>query len=149
MAFASHQLTLAVTAQRGENVLRQGSRKLSTASISNAGRINISFAICLHIRNVTPSNAAAKAIRRRPHPVPRDMPEDGAGAGERESSQDENNSVDRKNLPSSFVSPLPPSILPSSRSPSLFATRYDDHDNKMCGEGGGGSGGGGGGAILR
>ena len=62
---------------------------------------------------------------------------------ERESSQDENNSVDRKNLPSSFVSPLPPSILPSSRSPSLFATRYDDHDNKMCGEGGGG-----GGAIL-
>lgn len=48
----------------------------------------------------------------------------------RASSQDENNSADRKNLPSFIVSPLLP--LP----PSLFATRYDDHDNKMCGEGG-------------
>ena len=60
---------------------------------------------------------------RRPHPKGH---ADGAGA----SSQDENNSADRKNLPSFIVSPLLP--LP----PSLFATRYDDHDNKMCGEGG-------------
>ena len=105
---------MAVTAQRGENVLRQGSRKLSTASISNAGRINISFAICLHIRNVTPSNAAAKAIRRRPHPIPRDMPEDGAGAGEREQPR-------RKQFRRPQKPPLLLRLSPSTLDPPFLA----------------------------
>lgn len=87
----------------------KGSRKLSAASRSNAWRINISFAF-ISATLPLPRTQLLKPFDGAPA-IPRDgMPTDGVAG---ESSQDENNSVDRKNLPS--LDRLSPStLLPSS-----------------------------------
>ena len=119
----------------------------TASSRSTARRINISFAFISATLPLRSDAAAAKAIRRRVGaPISRGTCR--RTASERKGAANTKTiPVDRKNLPSSpFVSlsslsslSHPLFLRSSLRSPSLFATRYDDHDNKMCGEGGRGA----------
>ena len=126
MAFAPRFFGLSVTARQGE--AGEPSTRHHRRGVMHGGSTYHLPSYPQH--NVTPSPLHPMQLLkpfdgRRPHPKGH-----ADGAPHRASSQDENNSADRKNLPSFIVSPLLP--LP----PSLFATRYGDHDNKMCGEGG-------------